>query len=154
MKRLFPIVIGSFTIIIPLVTLAALNIPGTRANLMNDRGGASYSGFSSPAPVSTAGSQAVSSGSSQDFAGIVNIVIKSILNPLVGLLLVLSTVYFIWGMVKYIQAAGDEKERSEAKNHIIYGLIGLFVIVSMWGLVNLLSNTFLLSNTVPRLPSF
>lgn len=38
---------------------------------------------------------------------------------------------------------------------MIYGIIGLFVMVSVWGLVNLLSNTFKLDKQFPRdLPSF
>ncbi|MBI2100131.1 MAG: hypothetical protein HYT48_02205 [Candidatus Vogelbacteria bacterium] len=57
-------------------------------------------------------------------------------------------------MIKYIRAAGDDKQREEAKNIIIYGLLGMFVIVSVWGLVNMLVATFGLTNTVPPLPRF
>ena len=35
-----------------------------------------------------------------------------------------------------------KKARNKGKNIMIYGIIGLFVMVSFWGIVNILINTF------------
>ncbi|MEK7144346.1 MAG: hypothetical protein AAB794_00570 [Patescibacteria group bacterium] len=49
---------------------------------------------------------------------------------------------FIWGAVNYffLQAA-DEKKREEGRLFVLWGIIGLVVLFSVWGLVNLLLST-------------
>jgi hypothetical protein len=64
----------------------------------------------------------------------------------------LAIAVFIYGVVKFIMNAENEEERKKGKNFMIYGIISLFVIVSIWGLVNILVNTFGLSKTAPDLP--
>ena len=68
--------------------------------------------------------------------------ISHLVSLLVPLLITLAVVYFIWGVIKYIAAGGDEEKRKEARSMMIYGIIGLFVIVAMWGLVEVLRSTF------------
>ena len=52
----------------------------------------------------------------------------------------LAVMYFLWGLVKYLKtAAGEEFE--EAKGMIINGIIIIFVMVSIWGLVRVFANT-------------
>ncbi len=66
----------------------------------------------------------------------------SVLNDVIPVLFLLATVIFLWGVIQFILAASNEKEREEKKQFIIYGLIGLFVIIAVWGLVNILLYTF------------
>jgi len=68
-----------------------------------------------------------------------------ILNAVVPVLIALAVVWFIWGVIMYL-VGDDEEAKKRGRNRIIYGIIGLVVIVGLWGLVNLLSNTFGLSN--------
>lgn len=68
--------------------------------------------------------------------------ITDILNLVVPLLIGVAVVIFLFGVVKYITAGGDEAKRTEARNTMIFGIIGLFVMVSVWGLVNVLLGTF------------
>lgn len=42
---------------------------------------------------------------------------------------------FFWGLVSYIFAAGDEGKRGEARQYMIWGIVALFVMVAVWGLV-------------------
>ncbi len=52
----------------------------------------------------------------------------------------LAVLYFLWGLLKYIKtAAGEELE--EAKGMIINGIIIIFVMVSIWGLVRVIAST-------------
>ena len=68
------------------------------------------------------------------------------LNSVVPVLIALGVVYFVWGVISFVMA-GDEEAKTAGRDRIIYGIIGLAVIIGMWGLVNLLRNTFLLNNT-------
>lgn len=68
--------------------------------------------------------------------------ITGILNTVIPILMILGTLIFLWGIITYITAAGDEEKLGKAKTYIIWGLIGLFVMVSVWGLVQVLTNQF------------
>ena len=55
----------------------------------------------------------------------------------------LSVVTFIWGVFKYtVYAQGDESQTKEAKDVIFYGLIGLFVMTSVWGILKIIQTSF------------
>src|SRR3989344_5266141 len=59
----------------------------------------------------------------------------------IPLLIGIAILYFIWGVLTYIRAAGDEEKRKEGRNMMIYGIIAIAVMVSVIGLVNVLSNS-------------
>lgn len=63
--------------------------------------------------------------------------VRDILNTLVPLLITLALVYFIYGVGKFVTAK-EAQEKETARDIMIYGAIGLFVIVSIWGIVGLL----------------
>lgn len=85
------------------------------------------------------------------FENAVNFFVLNIINPVVVLIIGLAVVYFLWGATKYILHADDAAKMAEGKDMMIYGIIAIFVMISMWGLVNLLDNTFGLDNNVlPR----
>ena len=69
-------------------------------------------------------------------------IVMDFLSQAVILLIALAVVFFLYGILKYITAGDDEEKRTKMKNTIIYGIIGLFVMVSFWGIVNILINTF------------
>jgi len=78
--------------------------------------------------------------------------ISSILNTLVPLLIAVAVVVFLWGVIQYVTAGGDEEKRTKGRNTMIYGIIGLFVMVAVWGLVNVLLSTFGLDTGAPDTP--
>ncbi len=67
---------------------------------------------------------------------------KGVLNTLVGILVAVGVVYFILNVVKYIKKGAGATEKNEAVKGMTAGIIGLAVIVSVWGLVGLLQQTF------------
>ena len=67
--------------------------------------------------------------------------ISNIFKVLIPILITLATVWFIWGVIEYV-VGGDEEAKKKGKDKMIYGIIGLVVIVSVWGIVALLTNTF------------
>lgn len=60
-------------------------------------------------------------------------------------LIALGVVYFVWGVITYV-IASDEEAKKAGRDRIIFGIIGLAVIVGLWGLVAILRNTFGLGN--------
>jgi len=78
-----------------------------------------------------------------------NIVEKVItaFNIAIYILISLSVVYLVWTIVKYfIMEDGEEKHKHLGK--IGYALLGLFIILSIWGLVNILVSTFKTDNKI------
>jgi len=67
--------------------------------------------------------------------------IGDILNVVIPVVVVLGIVYFVWGVISYV-IASDEEAKTKGRDRMIYGIIGLAVIVAMWGLVNILLKTF------------
>lgn len=64
-----------------------------------------------------------------------------LLNKVIPIVVALGVVYFIWGIVTYV-VADEEEARKTGRDRIVYGLIGLAVISTIWGLVNILVKTF------------
>lgn len=59
----------------------------------------------------------------------------------------LALLFFFFGLAKYILNAGNEEEKQKSKGIMIWGIIALFVMVSVWGLVRLVSDTFKIDRT-------
>lgn len=57
-------------------------------------------------------------------------------------LFVIATVVFLWGIVKFLTAAGDEAKLKEGKKLMTWGILGLVVMLSVWGIVRAVVNTF------------
>ena len=55
----------------------------------------------------------------------------------------LALLFFFWGLANFIINAADETKRKEGKQIMLWGIIALFVMVSVWGLVGMLKTTFL-----------
>jgi hypothetical protein len=82
------------------------------------------------------------------FAAINNIsdvgqfIINIINNILVPVLFAVAFIVFLWGVFKaFILGANDEEAKEGGKNLMLWGLIGFFVMISIWGLVNILTGT-------------
>ena len=71
--------------------------------------------------------------------------ISEILNAVIPVLIALGVVYFVWGVISYV-VSSDEEAKTTGRNRMIWGIIGLAVIIGLWGLVNILKNTFGLGN--------
>ena len=74
--------------------------------------------------------------------------VQGVITAIITVIFGLAFIVFLWGVFKYIRAA-DEGGKEESRNLIIYGIIGLFVMLAAWGLVNVLINTFNLDSATP-----
>ena len=71
---------------------------------------------------------------------------KGLLDQIVVFLIALAVVWFIWNVIKYAMSS-DEDGKDKAKSQMIWGIIAIAVIVSVWGLVAILQNIFGVSTT-------
>lgn len=72
------------------------------------------------------------------------------LNLLLVLIMAVAFVMFVWNVVLYFIRPVEGAKRAEAGKYVMYSLIGFFVILSFWGLVNILQNTFNVDNVSNR----
>lgn len=64
----------------------------------------------------------------------------------IPVLIALGIVYFVWGVVQYVIADGEEAKK-KGRDRMIFGIIGLAVIIAVWALVNVLLDTFGIQKT-------
>lgn len=74
----------------------------------------------------------------------------SIVVALIPLIFALAFLFFLWGVFKFISAT-DSKTKQESQKVIWWGIIGLFVMVSVWGIIKILGDTLGIESTVPML---
>ncbi len=70
-------------------------------------------------------------------------------NLVVQLAISLAVVWIIVNIVRYLIASNDPEKRKAGGFAILWGVVGLFAILSIWGLVYLLTNSFKTQNNVP-----
>lgn len=85
-----------------------------------------------------------SAGGVSDLNSLVRFVISTI-NTGIYLIIAGATIVFIWNIIQYF-VVQTEGERTEAAKYLMYSVIGLAVIFSFWGLVNVVIKTFSLEN--------
>ena len=78
-----------------------------------------------------------------DFCSVVNFIL-GLIGASIPILVSISVIVFVWGVFRYVIAEGEDKQKS--RDVMMYGIIGLFVMVSVWGLVRVVYNTFGLDN--------
>ena len=66
---------------------------------------------------------------------------RVILNPLIALLFALALVYFVYGLAQYLLQTDNEEIRKTSKSHMLWGVIGMFIMVAVFGIMNLVLKT-------------
>lgn len=101
----------------------------------------------------TPGGTVLSDPGSQNVSGIVCFVLDYV-NQIVLILVSGSLLVFVWGIAKFILSAGDEKKVAEGKTLMFWGVVALFVMVSVWGIIQLFYNDIFGGGSigVPTLP--
>ncbi len=69
---------------------------------------------------------------------IVNKVITEIINPLIEVLFGLGIAIFVWGIVEFIWNSGSEEKKTTGKQHMIWGLFGLFIMMALAGIIEII----------------
>ncbi len=77
-------------------------------------------------------------------------VVSGIINAIIPIVLALAVLFFFWGLAMYMFKAGENKE--EGLNIMIMGTIAIFVMVSIWGIIRVLQQTFQVDSAKPIIP--
>ncbi|MEK7569216.1 MAG: hypothetical protein AAB497_03850 [Patescibacteria group bacterium] len=65
----------------------------------------------------------------------------AILTPLIVLLFALAVAYFLFGLMKFIMNQDSEEDQAAGKQHMLWGVVGLAIMASVWGILNLISES-------------
>ncbi len=95
----------------------------------------------------------------QDAGGTVNRLdallgtLRNFLNNVIPVLIALAVIYFIWGLITFLRASGDPKAIEAGRSQMIWGIIAIVVMVSIFGIVAFFQNTLGIGGgNVPNLP--
>jgi len=69
-------------------------------------------------------------------------VTDTVLNPIIKLLFVLAIMYFLWGVFSFIAHSSSDTDRETGKQHMIWGVVGIFVMASVTGILAIIRGTF------------
>lgn len=80
----------------------------------------------------------VYAASATSLVGAVN---KVLINPLIILLFAVALVVFTWGVARYLLNPENEEVRKQSRSHMMWGVIGMFIMVSVFGIMRIILNT-------------
>ncbi|MBP9760379.1 MAG: hypothetical protein KBD24_03355 [Candidatus Pacebacteria bacterium] len=78
----------------------------------------------------------------------------SIVGLLIPIFIALAFLVFVWGLITFIFASGDDDAKAAGKNRMIWGVLALFVITAIWGILALLRTITGASDNTPQYPSW
>lgn len=77
---------------------------------------------------------------------LMNSINRVIINPLITLLFAAAVVYFLYGLAQYLIATDNEEVRKTSKKRMLWGIFGMFIMISVFGILNLILNTMGVKN--------
>jgi len=72
-----------------------------------------------------------------------------IVNPIIYLMIGVSVVVFLWGIVEFIAKFDNEDVKERGKRNMLWGLIGMFIMFGVFGIINLILGTFAITTPDP-----
>jgi len=70
-------------------------------------------------------------------------------NTAIQILIAFAVIFIIYNIVRYIINADNPEKRDPYGKAVLWSIVGLFVILSIWGLVRILTNTFRTDTSAP-----
>lgn len=64
-------------------------------------------------------------------------------------MMALAALYFLFGLLKYVMNFDSETERSDGRKHMIWGIIGLFIMLSVFGIIDFITDTIGVNKPFP-----
>jgi TM2 domain-containing membrane protein YozV len=86
------------------------------------------------------------------FVGFICLLVD-LINTTIPVLVSIAFLIFFFGIARFILSAGDAKGIAEGKSFMIYGILGVFLLVSFWGIMQFMLDQFEFGpRTLPTLP--
>jgi hypothetical protein len=78
--------------------------------------------------------------------------VVAIVNPIIQVAFAVALVIFIYGVFEFVRGADRPDVRTKGQQHIMYGLVGLFIMISVFTIIQILLNTIgVTGNEVPKI---
>ena len=75
---------------------------------------------------------------------------RLIINPIILLLFGLAVVYFLYGIFEFISNGENEEKKTTGKNHMIWGIIGIVIMMGVFTILNIIMRTFNIEGINPE----
>jgi hypothetical protein len=85
---------------------------------------------------------AYASGHTAAAQSIVARVEAAFLFPLISFLFAMALLYFMWGAYQFVANADSDSARDTGKSHMMYGIIGMLVMISAFAILKIAAGTF------------
>lgn len=85
----------------------------------------------------------------ENFSKLACIIIKLALD-FIPYLVVIAVGAWMMGLIGYVGNGDNEEKRSEGRKMMIYGIVGFFFMVSIWGILGIFTNSFGLGLAIPQ----
>lgn len=69
-------------------------------------------------------------------------IVTEIFSPLYQLIAAIAFIYFLYGAAKFIYDIRNPSEKNTGKQHLLWGMVGLFIILSVGGVLSLFGSIF------------
>ncbi len=76
-------------------------------------------------------------------------VVQYVINPALLIVFALGFLYFVYGLVEFLVRVNEGGKTDEGKQHMVWGIVGMLVMVSVYGILKLIDNTFQLNFSNP-----
>lgn len=77
-----------------------------------------------------------------DANGLIRSVVEAVINPALAILFVITVILALWGGVRLIEAQRTGADLEDAKRHLFWSVVGVAVMLSAYGLLELALGTF------------
>ncbi len=74
----------------------------------------------------------------------------SIINPLIQLLFAVAVAVFLYGVFQFMMNQTNEENKTTGKSHMLWGIIGLVLMIGVWTILNILLDTFNIRDIDPE----
>jgi uncharacterized membrane protein YidH (DUF202 family) len=75
---------------------------------------------------------------------------REIINPLIILLFALAFVFFLYGVFEFLSNAENDEKKTVGKSHMIWGIIGLTIMMGVWFILGVIMSTFNINGIDPQ----
>ena len=73
-----------------------------------------------------------------------------IINPLIIFLFALALVYFLYGVLEFFMNQENEEKRTASKKHMLWGIVGLTIMMGVWAILGMIISTFNIKEIDPE----
>lgn len=72
---------------------------------------------------------------------VIVVILDKIVNPIIVVMFVLALIVFLWGIFNFLSSDEGGEGRTKGKASMVWGIVGFFIMVSVYGILAFIKNT-------------